>query len=431
MKKIYKTISMDRKQIYDEVWTAPLTILAKKYSLNYTELTKALSEANVPYPASGYWLKKSWGKTTEKDVMPLLESEKDTVELPILEYDLVETEIQTVKKWSDSILQDMDSEKRKLVLEKAETIRFDPDMKLHETLVEYKKGLSMYKSGGNGRSYYGKYSNGQYRDRPYFVDEVSYEGIDRAILIMNNLFKAIEELGDSICDYHVALIGKDRVAIWFKETTVKTDHIPTKQEEKALEQYRKDLEKGRLAFEPKINKYDYGYSGRLRFSFYGDEKLYDTKTIRLEDRLGEMLIMIYEKAEKERKYREREEEYDRRAELRRQKRKQEHERRVNEAERIHYLLNEAADYKIACNIREYIAAVINKKGSSADPDWIKWANEKADWYDPMVDVKDPILGERIRDISEDQDDLSEYTKEKSYSIWDEDDYDDLLFDMPW
>ena len=83
-------------------------------------------------------------------------------------------------------------------------------------------------------------------------------------------------------------------------------------------------------------------------------------------------------------------------------------------------MNEVADYKIACDIREYIEAVKIVKGCSVDSEWIEWANEKADWYDPTIDIEDPLLGKRKHNTSRVQDDLSEYTKKKPYSIQDDD-----------
>ena len=79
-------------------------------------------------------------------------------------------------------------------------------------------------------------------------------------------------------------------------------------------------------------------------------------------------------------------------------------------------------------VREYISAVENAEGSSVDSTWIGWANRKADWYDPIVDFEDPVLGKRKRDISRNQDDLSEYTKEKPYVLENEEAY---IPDVDW
>ena len=113
MKKVYKTISMPRKQIYEEVWNAPLTVLAKKYSLNYAELPKALKKSNIPYPGSGFWQKKKWGKITEADIAPLPESNKENVDLPLPEFEMIETEFPAGQKWLDDILKDIERIKNK------------------------------------------------------------------------------------------------------------------------------------------------------------------------------------------------------------------------------------------------------------------------------------------------------------------------------
>ena len=62
MKKVYKTISMPREQVYEDVWNAPLTALAKKYSLNYSLLSETLRRNNIPYPGPGFWTKKRFNK---------------------------------------------------------------------------------------------------------------------------------------------------------------------------------------------------------------------------------------------------------------------------------------------------------------------------------------------------------------------------------
>ena len=59
------------------------------------------------------------------------------------------------------------------------------------------------------------------------------------------------------------------------------------------------------------------------------------------------------------------------------------------------MLNLAEDYRIACEIRNYINAISCQDNLSNEmKDWIKWASKKADWFDPIIDRKDEILEER-------------------------------------
>ena len=114
----------------------------------------------------------------------------------------------------------------------------------------------------------------------------------------------------------------------------------------------------------------------------------------MEDRLGDILISLYEKSEENRivgeqieeEQRKREEEASRQEEIRK--------RKDNEIRLTKELANKAEDYRIASEIRTYIKAMIENENEEATPEWIEWASRKADWYDPTKDVEDEYLGKR-------------------------------------
>ena len=60
------------------------------------------------------------------------------------------------------------------------------------------------------------------------------------------------------------------------------------------------------------------------------------------------------------------------------------------------LVNAAQDYSTACMIRAYIEAVraSGAGGTDPDPDWLEWAAQKADWFDPTVAREDEWFGKR-------------------------------------
>ena len=58
------------------------------------------------------------------------------------------------------------------------------------------------------------------------------------------------------------------------------------------------------------------------------------------------------------------------------------------------LTNLAEDYDTACKIRSYIAAVEATGKGEEMKEWIQWAKDKADWYDPTVAKEDELLGTR-------------------------------------
>ena len=103
----------------------------------------------------------------------------------------------------------------------------------------------------------------------------------------------------------------------------------------------------------------------------------DNDSEKLEDRLGDILVTLYEKAEENRIVREAREEI----------------RLVKE------LVNKAEDYRIAKEIREYIQAMIDSGNEDITPEWIEWALKKADWYDPSIATEDEYLGKRQHEKS--------------------------------
>lgn len=75
----------------------------------------------------------------------------------------------------------------------------------------------------------------------------------------------------------------------------------TKQEAQALVKYNDDIKNHRWASKPQIRKYDKVYNGKLRIVFGERSYIRDTDSEKLEDRLGDILVTLYEKAEEKEK----------------------------------------------------------------------------------------------------------------------------------
>ena len=188
----------------------------------------------------------------------------------------------------------------------------------------------------------------------------------------------------------------------------------TKQEAQELLKYQDEIKRHSWASKPQIRQYDHVFNGRLRIVFGEKSYIRDSKKEKLEDRLGDILIAIYEKAEENRIMRERyeEEQRKREEEVRRQeeirKRKEEQIRLTNE------LVNKAEDYRIASEIRAYITAMIESGDGSVTKQWIEWAKEKADWYDPTIAREDEYLGKRDHGKNKDEKDLDKNQVQRNW-----------------
>jgi len=63
-----------RDQLYDEVWTTPMTQLAKRYGLSDSGLAKICRKHRIPRPPRGYWQELRAGKSVRRPPLPLLKA---------------------------------------------------------------------------------------------------------------------------------------------------------------------------------------------------------------------------------------------------------------------------------------------------------------------------------------------------------------------
>lgn len=125
----------------------------------------------------------------------------------------------------------------------------------------------------------------------------------------------------------------------------------------------------------------------------------DNDSEKLEDRLGDILVTLYEKAEENRIVREAREEAERKRVEEERRREENRQRKEQEIRLVKELVNKAEDYRIAKEIREYIRAMIDSGNEDITPEWIEWALKKADWYDPSIATEDEYLGKRQHEKS--------------------------------
>lgn len=387
------TMTLSRQQLYDEIWQMSVTGVARKYNLNYAKLIAKCREANIPFPPSGYWTRKNMGKDVSGEVVALPPSDNENVELLLagvksekkkkvisdaeeLHSDMEEglkkaassmeekgketgNEDQavpvkeTVEKSGadDTVLPFLDSAEKKRVLQAASELRIRDKKRLHEQLIKYRKSMTEWKQkeAQNQRGYQRR---NRPDDEPAFFNEISPESQQRAFLILDALFCAVEELGGKVNADLSMRVMADTVRIRIAEGQDKVKHELTKQEARALVEYNDKVKRNGWASKPQIRKYDSIYNGKLRIIFDNGEYIRDTGKEKLEDRLGDLLMRLYENSEEARIQRERLEEERRKREEEARRQAEIQKRKEDEVRRTRELLNQAEDYKIACEIRQ-------------------------------------------------------------------------------
>ena len=395
----------DRETLYKEVWEAPVVEVAKRYKVSDVAIHKVCKALDIPKPPPGYWAKLSAGKPVT--IIPLPKSNKPSLK----------TGIQTGMTYQPAIeketLAHLADEDCSIILSVAAQIILPSDNeRMHPKITAHRKKVLEWKKGRTNKN--SKASNRlNASDVPFLADGISDDMIPRACRIIDALAKAMEPLGCSVEDNLDLIVNNEKIHLSFSESQDQVLHTLTKEENMQLIKYEEERKRYSWASKPQIRKYDYIYNGKLSLTVSGQKGFRDCKSYVLENRLGDIMIQMYEAAESLKKDREAREEAERKRQEETRLRETRMERYNLEVERTKALINEANDYDVACQIRAYVSRVEQRSDASqGDAGWISWAKQKADWYDPTVKCSDEFFG--VRKHSEDSD---RKKLEKSFSSW--------------
>jgi hypothetical protein len=414
-------IKLNRESLYNEIWERSVSGVAKKYNLPYDKLRNLCKEMNIPIPKSGYWTKLEFGKPVTKTPLP---------EFTTNEIDFTKFESRTSKKSSEEVTfsdnnmstltistssettredvnkkpiiikethKFLSADEYEKLLKAASSIEISPKNKrLHKKIMNYKNVVKEWNKNDSKAEFsqrkYGHYSN----TPPFLAGVISKESLPRVYKFLDALYRKVEELGGSVNDSLSLKIRNEHIVLRISEAQDKVAHKITKSEAKELLIYEDERKYRIWAIKPKIRKWDYIFNGKISIRVNG-KNIRDTDDIKIEDRLGDILIKLYEESEVVRKERIAAEEA---------KWKAEEEARLREEHRVKYneeidktvaLLNMAEDYDKACKIRAYVAGL---ERNCEDDELIEWAKKKADWFDPTVRRVDEVLGEREHEEKE-------------------------------
>lgn len=394
----------NREKLYQEVWEKPVIEVAKLYGVSDVAIHKVCKSLDIPTPGLGYWAKVKAGKPVKQ--IPLPNSDKPERKSGI------RTGIEPQPQIVAEVLQFLSEEDKSVVLSVAMQITMpDENARMHAKIIAHrKKVVDWHKE---------KQKNGlRWNDRsreaaPFLADTISEATLPRVCRIFDALIKALEPLGCSITDNLKFVINGETISLSVSESQDKVDHVPTREENIQLLKYEEEKKKRPWTPKPNIRKYDYVYNGKISLAVDGEKTFRDCKSYVVEDRLGDIIILMYEASNKLRIQREEREAAERKRKEEERQREVRRERYNLEVERTNALVNESKDFEIASKIRAYVSAVEQKEElTEEEVAWITWAKQKADWYDPTIKRRDEFLGVREHGKDNNQKKL-----EKSYSTW--------------
>lgn len=342
----------DRKTLYEEIWSAPVTEVAKKYCVSDVAIHKVCKALDIPSPPQGYWAKLRTGKPAKKPPLPASDKTSKTG---------VQTVSSTPYSEVKTDLKDIFGDDQDVIMAVASQILLrDENERLHPKIAAHKKRFSEWEAKEKTMREQ-RYNPRAIPAAPHHVCCASSACSPRVWRMVGTLISAMEPLGWEVTDDLDFVLNGDAVRLIFSESQDKINHIPTKEENLQLLKYQDDLRKRSYwATKPQIRKYDYEFNGKLYVTINGNKTFRDCKSYKLEDRFGDIMLEMYAAAEKEKQKRLACEEAERKR--KEEERRQEERRKWYNAEvdRTNALANAAEDYALACKIRDYIAAYAHR-----------------------------------------------------------------------
>jgi len=366
-------MELTRKELYDLVWSEPMTTLCKRFGLSDNGLRKHCKAMNIPMPQIGYWSKINAGHKPAKIALPaenknttksttLTEvdsNEEDKVNLapPPNRFKVRELEISSGDT-SVYIVPEVLYAKDPLIIDTKEKYRLENEENVYLNRNPYKSNIKATLF--------------------LYVDNKS---INRALLIYETIIKALRSRGHDIKienDKTYACINGEKIHVNIDERR--------KQEPRIENKYgRNTYFCGELCF----NIY-YGYRDKTDF--------HDTKYTKLEDKIIAIIASLEVRSElikEERIEAERREIIRKEEERIRQEFKARQKKELNEFKSLFSM----AELLHKTNIlRQYVSTyeqfvIEHGEMNETISNKLQWAKEKADWLDPFISKEDLYLDE--------------------------------------
>lgn len=355
---------LTRQQLYDLVWTTPISSLAKQFGLSDKGLTKKCIKHKIPTPSLGYWAKVKNGKKTRKMLLPKLKDKEkhlDTVHF-------------RRSSWEDPLVSQVKKKfKSKSIVHNAISTNGKPHLirTYHPYIANLRKKVGKPLS-------FDKYSRVTFSSCPNMGIKVSKSSFDRTCQFLEVLIRTCKPMGidlviltEQLDSSKKSVLKHDEITIAFeiREKLKRIENQPT--DNKSWYDKYSDQPTGMLEFE----LMEYGRGLRTKWSdgkistldnhipaiAMGIQQVFELKQLR----------KIQAIADAKQKSVERNEQLEReRIEL-------------IDKQRLLYLHKLANDYKRSQEVMNMVQAIENNSIHIAGQDeWIIWAKEYATKLNP-------------------------------------------------
>lgn len=363
-------VEVTRQELYDLVWSKPMTKLALEYNLSDNGLRKICKKFDIPLPQLGHWQKIQFNKKVKIIPLPKDFKGEDSITL-----NKGETKVNDGITNFSKLLKEI-TDDTALSFKVPDKLS-NPD----KLISEAKENLA-----NKSKEKYGTYRGITTTSNDIINISVAPKNCNRALRIMDKIIKLLKQRGHNVIvkyDTTYVVIREEEIKIRLRERLKRitipdakyswssTDYIPT----------------GILTF--KVDEYP-------------EKEFYDNNNQTLEEQIPKILTkleLVSDKLKRDNEEREiRHQEYKKQREIEEAIKK----RHANEIENFKKLLEDSERWKKATDLRNFIKelesnAIKENKLSEELSNWIKWSNNKADWFDPLVNKNDDLLTEKDKE----------------------------------
>ena len=353
---------LTRKELYELVWSKPMTQLAKEFGLSDNGLRKICKKYDIPLPLSGHWQKVQYGKKTHQEKLGSFDKWINTKIL--INESEADDEEHYLTKFTKKVKEiEIDCSKFLPVTESL--------TKPHPLVKEAKEYLNAQKKNTSWRNL----PQCIHTSRDLLSISVQKHNVPRALRILDTLIKMAEYRGHKFINDNDAtklLVDGEKFKIRFREKHTR-QNIPNERWP-STEMVPNDI----LAI-----KYDY----------YLDKEWADKGKL-LEEQLTRILAFFELKSIEIKDHREwsrlRQEEADRQREIEQKLRAQ----REWESKKLDFLVASSQEWSKAENLRRFIEKI--EKGSDDSlktQKWIEWSKLQLKELDPLSDGVESFIAQ--------------------------------------
>jgi hypothetical protein len=384
----------NREELYDEVWSTPMTKLAKKYDMLDVSLARVCRELEIPRPGRGYWAKKRAGHQVERVPLPPATNDvkiwKPRPRKP--------TPPEPEPDFKDAASGPEIAQVERLENAGGEFVPRDESLN-HPLITQARSVLTLA----------GERTKKILETQEQCLNiRVSKESLERALKIMAGFISTLESEGFSVevGGVHprrtVAMIHGQQISFGLTEE-VERIRLKIPRKGKVLEKV--------LAYSEKPGPFE--PTGELSIEVRGPQHISqgpwtDSKSASLEEQLSRIVagfirIALLRRAE---------EEENARKELEKQRRAEERARLAEaikvEKSKVRALRRASVNWCRAEQIRSFVSAARDsavQNGKGVEPgtpfgDWLTWAEEQADRLDPLKESPASVVDRAGEVVSE-------------------------------